>query len=155
MSQCRRLSQRSSARSSASTDEGDSWSGSRFSGAGSSLSSPTALSISPAARSRSKGGASGKGVSNATGRPRSVTSMVSPASTRRRYSLALCLSSRIPILTIVLHIAHRLRSLNRFDRDGSGVSIQQSQDRWRHVGSGPSTATLAERSMGVRGGIAG
>ena len=36
------------------------------------------------------------GVSSATGLPRSVTSIVSPASTRRRSSLARCLRSRIP-----------------------------------------------------------
>jgi len=61
--------------------------------------------MSPDARSRSIGGAAGIGVSNAMGRPRSVTSIVSPASTLRRNSLALWRSSLIPIRVIVLLVA--------------------------------------------------
>jgi len=55
---------------------------------------------SPAARSRSRGSASGNGASTATGRPWSVTSIVSPASTRRRSSLARCRSSRTPTVAM-------------------------------------------------------
>jgi len=43
-----------------------------------------------------------------------VTSMVSPASTLRRYSLAFWRSSLIPILVIVLLIAHQAKELNTF-----------------------------------------
>jgi hypothetical protein len=54
----------------------------------------------PAARSRSIGPASGIGVGGATGRPRSVTSILSPAATRRSSSLARCRSSRTPTPTM-------------------------------------------------------
>ena len=68
----------------------------------------TAESTSPEALSRSNGEISGIGPNSATGRPRSVTSNVSPASTRRKYSLARCRSSRIPIESIVLFVAQML-----------------------------------------------
>ena len=44
--------------------------------------------------------ASGSGVSMATGRPRSVISMLSPSSTRRNSSLARCRSSLTPTVAM-------------------------------------------------------
>src|SRR5207247_4654107 len=51
----------------------------------------------------------GTGTSSATGRPRSVTSIDSPASTSLRNSLARCRSSRIPMRRMVLVVAHSCR----------------------------------------------
>ena len=65
-------------------------------GSGRSPVSAEARSTSPAARSCSNGVPSGRGVSLATGRPRSVISTVSPFSTSLSSSLARCRSSRTP-----------------------------------------------------------
>jgi hypothetical protein len=66
------------------------------SGGGKSATLPLPASMSPAARNRSSGVPAGSGDSSATGRPRSVISMVSPRSTWRSSSLARWRSSRIP-----------------------------------------------------------
>ncbi len=95
--QIRRHDQRSFRRKRRSTVDGRSTPSGRTRGSGKSSRSAVAGSISPRARSLSSGLPSGGGDRTATGRPRSVTSIVSPCSTRRSNSLARCLSSLTPI----------------------------------------------------------
>src|ERR1700739_4331934 len=75
---------------------------------------PAALATSPALI-RSSQGSPVIGTRRATGWPRSVISIDSPAATSSRYLLACCRSSRTPIVFMCYIVAHMLTA----DRDGA------------------------------------
>ena len=96
--------QRSSARISARIEPTDGEPSGRRIGAGSSLGLRIAGRINPEARSCSSGLAL-VGTSLATSRPRSVTSMISPASARETTADARCCNALIPTLAMCVRVA--------------------------------------------------
>src|SRR6266852_6894221 len=116
--------QRSSARRSARTSESG-----RFpetGGNGFSFSrSPRAAVARPSATIWSRTLLPWSGKIRATGRPRSVTSMVSPSITRRIRTLAFWRNSRIPALIMGSVVAHDVLLARPHKRISGGV-------RWRH-----------------------
>ena len=117
--QVRRHNQRSFRRKRRSTMDGRSSPGGRTRGSGKSSRSAVAGSISPRARSLSSGLPAGGGYRTATGRPQSVTTIVSRCSTRRSNSLARCLSSLTPIHAMC-YLSHISRP--RYDARCTGGS---------------------------------
>lgn len=91
-------------------------------GSGRSSRSTVAIRTSPVALRRSSGVPAGSGPSIATGRPRSVISIVSPCSTLRSSSLARCRSSRTPTVstsaTCSTRLGHRKQLKGRGPDDG-------------------------------------